>query len=53
MSTDSPCKNVCRLKDEYCVACKRHIDEIVEWYNMTESQKQAVIKRIKNGTTNK
>jgi hypothetical protein len=49
MSTLSPCKGVCRLDKEYCVGCKRYVDEIVEWYNLSENKKQAVIERISKG----
>jgi hypothetical protein len=53
MSTKSPCIGVCRLENDYCRGCKRHVDEIVEWYNLSEKKKQAVIERIKNGNPHK
>ena len=43
---ESPCISVCRYEDEVCVGCGRTVDEVVEWYNMTDKQKQAVLNRI-------
>jgi predicted Fe-S protein YdhL (DUF1289 family) len=28
------------------VGCGRTVDEVVEWYNMTDKQKQAVLNRL-------
>ena len=43
---ESPCIGVCRLENEVCVGCGRTVDEVVEWYNMTDKQKQAVLNRL-------
>lgn len=45
---ESPCIGVCRIDNEVCRGCKRTTDEIVEWYNFTNEQKQAVLDRIFN-----
>jgi predicted Fe-S protein YdhL (DUF1289 family) len=49
MPTNSPCIGVCRLDNEYCRGCKRHVSEIVDWYNYTNKQKEEVIRRIQDG----
>ena len=45
-SIESPCISVCRYEDEVCVGCGRTVDDIVNWYDMTDKQKQAVLNRI-------
>jgi uncharacterized protein len=45
-SIESPCISICRYEDEVCVGCGRTVDEVVEWYDMTDKQKQAVLNRI-------
>lgn len=46
LHTESPCVSVCRYENEVCVGCGRTIDEVVEWYNFTDDEKQAVLNRI-------
>lgn len=43
---DSPCISVCRLDDGVCAGCHRTQEEVVEWWNMTDAQQQAVLDRI-------
>jgi predicted Fe-S protein YdhL (DUF1289 family) len=43
---ESPCISVCRYQDEVCVGCGRTVDEVVEWYDMTDDEKQAVLNRL-------
>ena len=43
---ESPCISVCRYEDEVCVGCGRTVDEVVEWYNMTNEQKQEIVNRL-------
>jgi len=43
---ESPCISVCRYEDEVCVGCGRTVDDIVNWYDMTDDEKQAVLNRI-------
>ena len=43
---ESPCISICRYEDEVCVGCGRKVDEVVEWYNFTDDEKQAVLNRI-------
>jgi len=43
---ESPCVSVCRMENEVCVGCNRTVDEIVNWYDMTDDDKQAVLNRL-------
>jgi len=43
---ESPCISVCRYENEVCVGCGRTVDEITNWYDMTNDEKQAVLNRI-------
>jgi len=43
---ESPCISICRYEDEVCVGCGRTVDDVVNWYDMTDEEKQAVLNRI-------
>ena len=43
---ESPCISICRYEDEVCVGCGRTVDEVVNWYDMTDNEKQAVLNRL-------
>ena len=43
---ESPCISVCRYENEVCVGCGRTVDDVVNWYDMTDDEKQAVLNRI-------
>ena len=43
---ESPCISVCRYENEICVGCGRTVDEIVNWYDMTDDQRKKVWSRI-------
>jgi predicted Fe-S protein YdhL (DUF1289 family) len=45
---ESPCIGVCRLDNDVCRGCSRTTEEILEWYNFTNEQKQKVLDRIFN-----
>lgn len=44
----SPCNDICEMnpKTGYCIGCGRTIDEIVAWPEMTDDQKQNVLKKL-------
>ncbi|MGD1877717.1 MAG: DUF1289 domain-containing protein [Kiloniellaceae bacterium] len=44
-SVPSPCIAVCQVdpKNDRCIGCLRHIDEIRDWPIMTAEQKRAVL----------
>lgn len=47
---ESPCIDVCTLKDGYCIGCGRSYDEIGEWYYADNERKVEILRRIgKNG----
>ena len=43
---ESPCISVCRYENEVCVGCGRTVDDITNWSDMTDDEKQAVLNRI-------
>lgn len=43
----SPCVHICRMAGRFCFGCGRTIEEIRLWPKMSEGDKTAVIKRIK------
>lgn len=46
---ESPCTGVCRLdsKGEFCLGCKRSLDEIADWPMLGNAEKQTVIEALK------
>ena len=44
----SPCVNVCQIDSRtgYCLGCMRTIDEIADWLEMTNEEKQQVLDRL-------
>lgn len=49
---ESPCISICRYENEICVGCGRTVEEVTEWYNYTDKQKQKIIDRLEKETTN-
>ena len=43
---ESPCVNVCKLKNGACVACGRTQDEIRDWVIMTDKQRSKIMERL-------
>ena len=43
---ESPCISVCRMENEVCVGCGRTVDDVVNWYDMTDDEKKAVLNRL-------
>jgi len=45
--TQSPCVDICKYnKNNYCLGCKRHSDEITNWINYSNSMREAIIKDL-------
>ena len=45
----SPCdKHSCLLDNEICIGCKRTIDEIIQWQELSNEQKTNIMQRIEN-----
>ena len=43
---ESPCISICRYENEVCVGCGRTVDEVVNWYDMHDDEKQNVLNRL-------
>ena len=46
MIVNSPCINICELQNDYCVGCKRTIDEIINWQTLSDEEKAEIITQI-------
>lgn len=43
----SPCvRNCCLNQVDYCLGCKRHLDEIVSWRSYSNAQRQAIMTQL-------
>ncbi len=53
----SPCIGVCAMNDTtgFCMGCYRTVDEIREWWNMTDEEREKVMgtldRRLLDNTT--
>jgi hypothetical protein len=47
---ESPCISICRYENEVCVGCGRTVEEVTEWYNYTDKQKQKIVDRLEKET---
>jgi predicted Fe-S protein YdhL (DUF1289 family) len=45
----SPCVDVCVLDEdgEFCLGCRRTLDEIASWPTLTTDEKRAVLKALR------
>jgi predicted Fe-S protein YdhL (DUF1289 family) len=43
---ESPCISVCRYENEVCVGCGRTVEEVVNWFDFTNEQRQEVVNRL-------
>ncbi len=47
----SPCVGICKYnKNNYCVGCKRHSDEISGWINYSDNVRKAIMQDLKDRT---
>jgi len=46
----SPCIGLCRIdiRTGYCVGCKRTKTEVAQWLNITDTERETIIKDLKN-----
>ena len=45
----SPCVGICKYnKNNFCIGCKRHSDEITNWINHSDTMRQAIIQDLKD-----
>jgi hypothetical protein len=43
----SPCVSICKYnKNNYCVGCKRYMNEIFDWFDYSEKMREAVMKDL-------
>ncbi|SIO32940.1 DUF1289 domain-containing protein [Salinivibrio sp. ES.052] len=42
----TPCIGHCRREDDVCIGCKRTLDEIIRWGNMTDDQRATVMAQL-------
>lgn len=47
-SVPSPCISVCQIdpKNDLCIGCLRHIDEIRDWLILSAEQKRAILAKL-------
>jgi hypothetical protein len=46
---ENPCMSICDYnEDDYCVGCKRHMNEIFDWYDYTDEMRAAINKDLIN-----
>jgi len=46
---ENPCVSICSYNDDdYCVGCKRHMNEIFDWYDYTDEMRAAINKDLTN-----
>ena len=50
MALTTPCKNICKLDGKWCLGCKRHTDEIGEWFYMSEERAAEIIAELPGRT---
>ena len=50
----TPCIGICKYnKDNYCIGCKRHSDEITGWINYSDDIKKAIMQDLKDRVIDK
>ena len=48
MNIDNPCMGICEYnKENYCIGCKRYINEIFDWYDYTDEQVATINEELK------
>ena len=47
---ETPCRNLCALDAarRFCTGCGRTIDEIVHWRSMSDTAREAVMRRVQD-----
>jgi predicted Fe-S protein YdhL (DUF1289 family) len=46
----SPCINICRIEGNVCVGCNRTLNDITDWYKLSDDEKQEILDRLKPST---
>ncbi len=43
----SPCVSICKYnKNDYCIGCKRHMNEIFDWFDYSEEMRMAIMQDL-------
>ena len=43
----TPCISVCKYNDNnYCIGCKRHMNEIFDWFDYDDPMRIAIMKKL-------
>ena len=48
MKVESPCVNICTVKDNICIGCGRTLEEIAYWTRMSEEERKSINARLSN-----
>jgi predicted Fe-S protein YdhL (DUF1289 family) len=48
MKVKSPCIKICKLQDNVCIGCFRHIDEIQNWKHLTNEEKHIILQQLED-----
>ena len=46
MKVESPCVNICTIKDNVCIGCGRTLEEIANWTAMTNEERKSINARL-------
>ncbi|MFM1547728.1 MAG: DUF1289 domain-containing protein [Candidatus Pseudothioglobus sp.] len=45
----SPCVSICKYnKNNFCVGCNRHMNEIFDWFDFSDEMRTAIMKDLAN-----
>jgi hypothetical protein len=45
----SPCVSICKYnKNNYCIGCKRYMNEIFDWFDYSDEMREAIMKDLDN-----
>ena len=47
---ETPCVAICRTENGICIGCGRTVEEITEWWEYTDKQRQTVMDRLEKET---
>jgi len=43
----SPCVSICKYnKNNYCIGCKRHMNEIFDWFDYSDQMRRAIMQDL-------
>jgi len=43
----SPCVSTCEYNENYyCIGCKRHMDEIIDWLDYSDEKRNSVMQEL-------